>query len=113
METLSFFIGFFMYMLIAFPLCVVLHELGHAIMILLLTKQHVVFQFGVRGKKHEIRLGRITILLNFEPSALFFCRYRLENKLELSRSQDFGITIGGPLASLVFAITSGILWWIF
>jgi hypothetical protein len=113
MEILSFFIGIFLYLLIVFPLCVLLHELGHAIMILLLTKQYAVFQFGVRGKKHEIRLGRITISINFEPSALFFCRYRLENKQELSRGQDFGITIGGPLVSLVLAVTSGILWWIF
>lgn len=112
METLSFVISFFVYLLFVFPICVVVHEFGHAVMILFLTKQKVIFQFGAQGVKREIQLRRITILLYFEPSALFFCRYRLENKLELSRSQDFGITVGGPLASLIFATTSGALWWI-
>jgi hypothetical protein len=112
METLSFVISFFAYLLIAFPICVVVHELGHAIMILFLTNQKTVFQFGTKGVKREILLGRITIQLYFEPSALFFCRYRLENKLALSRSQDFGITVGGPLASLIFGMTSGVVWWL-
>jgi hypothetical protein len=112
MEILSFSIRFLLYLLIAFPICLVLHELGHATMILLLSKQKVAFQFGVNGTKREIQLGRLTILLYFEPSALFFCRYRLENKMELSKRQDFGITIGGPIASLLSAILCGVLWWV-
>jgi hypothetical protein len=111
MEILSSIISFLFYLLVAYPLCLVLHELGHASMILLLTKQKVTFQFGVRGAKREIRLGRLTILVYFEPSALFFCRYRLENKAELTKAQDIGVTLGGPLSSLFFTIVCGVLWW--
>jgi hypothetical protein len=112
MEIFYFVIKFLIYLLVASPICMVLHELGHASMILALTKQKVSFQMGVRGLKREFLLGRITILIYFEPSALFFCRYRLENKADLTWYQDFGITIGGPLTSLIFTIVCLILWWV-
>ncbi len=111
MEGLSFIITFLIYLLVGVPVCLMLHELGHACMILLLTQQKVTFQFGVRGTKREFRLGRLTILLYFEPSTFLGSRYYLENRAALARYQDFWITIGGPLSSLLFTVLCGVLWW--
>jgi hypothetical protein len=110
MDTIFFVMRFLMYMFIASPVCLLLHELGHASMILLLTEQKVTFQFGEQGVKREFENGRLKIILNVELSALFFCRYLLEDKSKLSRYQDFWISIGGPLSSLLFTFISGILW---
>jgi hypothetical protein len=110
MENLNFLLTFLFYVLVASPICLVLHELGHAVMLLLLTKQKVMFQFGVRGTRREMRLGRVTVLLYFEPSALFFSRYFPENKAALTRGQDVAITLGGPLVSLSSTVAFGLLW---
>jgi Zn-dependent protease len=110
MDTLSSIISFLIYLLVACPVCLILHEFGHASMILLLTKQKVTVQFGVQGTKREIHWGRLTILLYFEPSALFFGRYLFENYAAVSRQQLFWITVGGPLVSLLLTILCGALW---
>ena len=109
MDSVSFLLTFLIYVFVASPLCLLLHEMGHAVMILLLTRQRATFQFGVSGARRNIRLGRITASVYFEPSALFFCRYRLEEGA-LTRSQSLGITLGGPLASLVSGLLFGLLW---
>ncbi len=110
MDTLSEIISIMLWLLIGVPVCLVLHESGHAIMILLLTKQKVTFQFGAQGTKWEIHLGRLTILLYFEAGTFLGCRYHLEDDAALSRQQDFWITVGGPIASLLLSILFGALW---
>lgn len=113
MESLSFVVSFLLYLLIAAPACLAMHELGHAAMILLLTDQRSTFQFGGRGTRREMVFGRLTCVLYPELRALFFCRYRLENAAALTTKQDAAITLGGPLTSLVFTILFGLLWWRF
>ncbi|MFN8444991.1 MAG: hypothetical protein U0175_29665 [Caldilineaceae bacterium] len=110
MDTLSQIISILLWLFIGFPVCLVLHEMGHALMILLLTKQRVTFQFGVRGTQREIRLGRLTIHFYFEPGTFLGCRYHLEDVAALSKRQIFWITVGGPLASLLLAILCSVLW---
>ena len=110
MGILADIVSFVIYLLIGAPACLVLHELGHAVMILLLTKQRAVFQFGAQGRRREITMGRLSAVLYVEPSALFFCRYRLEDKRELTRNQDLWITLGGPLSSLLFTVLFGLFW---
>ena len=111
MEILGEIASFMLYLCIAAPFCLVLHELGHAVMILGLTGQRAAFQFGRRGKEARFSLGRLTAVLHPDPNALFFCRYRLENKAELTRTQDFWISLGGPLSSLLFTALFGGFWW--
>jgi hypothetical protein len=110
METLSFIVHFLFYLLLISPVCLVFHELGHALMILLLTKQKVLFQFGAKGTKSEIRWGRLTVFAYYEPSAILGARYFLEDYAALSVPQVFWITLGGPLASLLLTILCGTLW---
>jgi hypothetical protein len=57
MDTLSEIISILLWLLIGVPVGLALHEFGHAIMILLLTKQKVTFQFGAQGTKKEIQAG--------------------------------------------------------
>jgi hypothetical protein len=109
-EAVLFFLKVLFYLLVVAPICTMLHEMRHAGMILLLTRQKVTFQFGARGTKWEIRLGRLTIIFYLEPG-LSFCIYRLENKAGLSLYQDLWITLGGPLASLLFTILFGSFYW--
>jgi hypothetical protein len=110
MDTLSEIISALLWLLIGVPISLALHEFGHAIMILLITKQKVTFQFGAQGTKKEIHLGRLAILVYVEPSAPFGCRYNLENYAALSTQQVFWITVGGPIASLLLTILCGVLW---
>lgn len=110
MEVLSFAIRLFFYLFIAVPLCTVAHELGHAAGILLLTRQSVIFQFGIHGRMREIRLGRLTLRLQPDLSALLFCRYYLHDWQALTRTQAMIIIAGGPLVTLLLAMVSGVLW---
>lgn len=110
MDTLSNIVSLLLWVLVAYPICLWMHELGHASMILLLTNQKVTLQFGVQGTKRELHWGRLIIVLYFEPSALFFGRYLFEDYAALSRNQVFWITIGGPLVSLFLTILGGVLW---
>ena len=110
MDTLSQIISILLWVLIGVPVCLGLHEFGHALVILLLTKQRVTFQFGVRGTQREIHLGRLTVHFYFEPGTFLGCRYYLENDTALSRQQIFWITVGGPIASLLLTILCSVLW---
>lgn len=112
MGNLSSIISFLLYLLIAVPVCLVLHELGHASMILLVTQQKVTFQFGVRGPKREFRWQRFTLLIYFEATTFLGARYSLDHREELTRGQDLWITLGGPLASLFFTFLCSIFWWL-
>ncbi len=72
MDTLSNIISLLLWLLVGVPVCFLLHELGHASMILLMTKQKVTFQFGVHGTKREFHFGRLTILIYWEPTTLYW-----------------------------------------
>ena len=110
MDAISEIISILLWLLIGVPVCLALHEFGHASMILLLTKQKVTFQFGVRGTIQEIHIGRLTILLYIESGTFLGCRYYLEDYAALSKQQVFWITVGGPIASLLLTILCGVLW---
>jgi hypothetical protein len=112
MDTLSNIISLLLWLLVGVPVCFLLHELGHASMVLLVTKQKVTFQFGVRGPKREFHFGRLTVLMFFEPTTFLGARYYPENRAELSMSQVFWMALGGPLASLLFTCLFGVLWWV-
>ncbi|HLO28787.1 MAG TPA: hypothetical protein VK249_06615 [Anaerolineales bacterium] len=111
MDTLSSIISFLLYVLVAVPVCLVLHELGHAGMVLLVSRQKVTFQFGVRGTKWEFHFGRLTILLYLERGTFLGSRYQLEARAELTKSQILWMILGGPLASLLLTILCGGVWW--
>lgn len=111
MEFVFFILSFLVYLLVAAPVCLVLHELGHAAMILALTRQSATFRFGGQGRAHELRLGRITAVIHRDLHALFFCGYRLQDRKALTWNQDLWITLGGPLSSLIFTLLFASIWW--
>jgi hypothetical protein len=110
MDTLVWVITSLLYLLVGWPLSLLLHELGHAVMILLFTRQKVVFQFGMRGKTWETHWGRLGVRLYFDASLPFFSRYFVEDYAALSTGQVFWMTLGGPLASLIFTLLFGAAW---
>jgi hypothetical protein len=110
MEPLINLISFLILLLWAWPVCLVLHETGHAGLLLLLTRQKVTIQFGVRGPKREIQWSRLTIRLYIEPGAFLGARFFYENYAALSRKQIIWSILGGPLASLLLAILCAAMW---
>jgi hypothetical protein len=111
MQILSEVVSFGLYLCLGAPFCLVLHELGHAAAILMLSRQRAVFQFGARGRRSVTPLSRISLVLHPDPHALFFCRYRVEDIGQLTKSQDAWITLGGPISSLLFTVLFGVIWW--
>ena len=110
MKIPDFVISVLLYVLIAEPVCLLLHELGHATMALALTRQAITFQFGTRGPRRDFHLGRLTLRVYFEPAMFLGSRYYIDRS-EMTRSQVFWTLSGGPLASLGFTLLCGGLWW--
>lgn len=102
--VIKFLLTFGICLFIIAPLSTLLHELGHALMALALTSSSVSIQLGQKGRMWIAKLGsRLTIRLFMEPGAIFGI-YRLLPKPSLTRIQDIGITLGGPVTSLILLI---------
>jgi len=102
--VIKFLLTFGICLFIIAPLSTLLHELGHATMALALTSSSVSIQLGQKGRMLKANLGsRLTMHLYLEAGAIFGI-YRLLPKPSLSRSQDIGITLGGPVTSLLLLI---------
>jgi len=102
--VIKFLITFGICLFIIAPFSTLLYELGHALMALALTSSSVSIQLGQKGRMLKANLGRrLTMCLYMDPGVIFGI-YRLLPKPSLSRSQDLGITLGGPLTSLLLVI---------
>jgi tetratricopeptide (TPR) repeat protein len=91
--------------LITRPLTIFLHELGHAIPTLLLTKQKVTIYIGSYGdpkKSLSINLGMLVILFRYNPFAwkLGFC---VPSAKTISINHQIICTMAGPLTSIIIA----------
>lgn len=92
--------------LIARPLTVLLHELGHAIAAILLTKQKATIYIGTYGepkKSIKINLGVLTIFFHYNPFAwrLGLC---VPSAKSISIYKRIIFTLAGPFASFIIAI---------
>ncbi len=93
---------------IAAPLCSFLHELGHAIAALRLTKQNVAIELGQRGPSGDIQLGRLRIVLHLEPG-LLFGRILLDDWETVPDRQNMWIYLGGPIVTLLLMVVFAML----
>ena len=89
--------------LIARPLTVLFHELGHAIPAILLTKQKATIYIGSHGdpkKSLKINLGALVIFFRYNPFAwrLGLC---VPSAKTISINKQIVFTLTGPLASLL------------
>ncbi len=74
----------------------VLHELGHAFMALLATRQQVGVEIG-RNARARARLGRLRVLFGAKGLRYGFTRY---DRSAVSRGRQTLVALAGPLASL-------------
>jgi tetratricopeptide (TPR) repeat protein len=88
------------------PFTVLFHELGHAIPVILLTKQKATIYIGSYGdpkKSLKINFGVLTIFFRYNPFAwrLGLC---VPSAKTISINKQIIYTLTGPLASLLIAI---------
>lgn len=83
---------------------VFLHELGHALMALLVTKQRVEMEVGSLGGRKSLDIGRLN--LAFRLGGLRYGATKYERGKESSRTQAL-VAMGGPLASLMATLLFG------
>jgi tetratricopeptide (TPR) repeat protein len=91
--------------LLSRPLTVLFHELGHAISIVLLTKQKVTIYIGSYGdpkRSVKINLGMLAIFFRYNPFAwrLGLC---VPSATSVSINRQIVYTVAGPVASLIIA----------
>ncbi len=99
-NPIDFLVGFILFNLalkVVYPLSGLLHELGHALPSLLLTKDPVRIRLGNSTDKPTIKLGRLEICLGPTTSFWGSCEFTSEG---MSTARLIIITLGGPLTSL-------------
>jgi len=96
---LLYFLIFNLGLRVVYPICSLLHELGHGTLALILGKGEVRIHSG-SGKGKEFRLGRMVIVLVFSSSFQGFCEFSNQS---LSNMKLALITLGGPMVSAVLS----------
>ena len=87
---------------------VFLHELGHALVALVATRQRVVAQVGNSAAPLEWKFGRLTMRLGIKGFRYGFTEYDRESE---SLRTQMAVALGGPLVSLLIVALCG--WWVF
>ena len=90
------------------PLTVFVHELGHAIPALLLTKEKVEMYIGSHGDPSQsniFTISRLTIYFKFNP-VLWDRGLCVQNDPHMSIRDQILFVIAGPLTSLIFGLTA-------
>jgi hypothetical protein len=86
-----------------YPLCSLLHELGHAIPALLFTNDEVRIQSGIGEATLFFRIGRLKVTPIFSPAYNGFCDF---STTDLNHKKLALITLCGPILSGIFAALS-------
>ena len=102
-EFLFSFILFHFLLCLAFPFATLLHEIGHALGVILLTQHSATVRIGEGNRMIRFQFGRMQFKLNLSNSSYGFCEYA-RNKT--TRLQQILIALAGPLWSLLFCILS-------
>lgn len=91
--------------IITHPLTVILHELGHAIPALLFTKQKVTVYIGSYGETKKSLTFRVGLLEVWLKKSIFWKTGLCQTSSNIvSFPKKFIFIVGGPLASLTFAV---------
>jgi hypothetical protein len=93
---------FLLFYVIVLPLSTLLHEFGHALGIVLCTKEQAVIYLGTTSDKNieTFKIGRFHFHIHWSHYGQ--CRFKRMPK-ELAPWQKIIISIGGPLISLLLA----------
>ena len=99
------FIVYLLVYIIFMPILTLLHELGHAIVALIFTKEKVIINIGNSDLNKKIELNRLVIKLNGYKS-LVDVSYGYANwtLLDSNKIKSILMILGGPLTSLIGSI---------
>ena len=93
--------------IVTHPLTVILHELGHAIPAILFTKEKVTIYIGSYGETEKSLRFRVGLLEVWLKKSIFWktglCQTSSNN---MSFTKKIIFIVGGPLASLTFAVVA-------
>ncbi len=89
---------------------VLLHEMGHVLVALLVTRQSVTLQVGTSDRNVRFSFGRLTVLLGLAGFRYGATRYdRSSESIGVQR----WVIAGGPIASLCVTVCLGLSLWRF
>ena len=105
---------FFIYLIVTFAVVglvsALIHELGHASLLLLVTDKNITIQLGQHGKRLRHQFGRLTIVCHVGLGANFGIYYLEKAGWEkIPLTQLIWVHLGGPIASLLLFIIFGSL----
>lgn len=93
---------YIIFYLIAIPLIVIFHEIGHALPIILFSKHEVRIYLGSTNIKKTFSVGRMHFYLKWG----YFGLCEVDAKMKMTNIQRLLFSIGGPFFSLITAIFS-------
>ncbi|MFE3574417.1 hypothetical protein [Lysinibacillus sp. NPDC059133] len=96
------FISFILFYVVGIPLSVLLHEIGHALGVILFSKEKVYIYLGTSDStnKENFRIGR----MHFHLGWAYYGYCRLVKECALTRVQTIALLLGGPVMSLCLAV---------
>lgn len=96
--------SFLLIFLLGIPLSVLLHEVGHALGVILFTKKEAHVYLGPANDKNNenFRIGRIHFHIIWAHSGFCF----VKNEGDLSRFSNIMYSAGGPIVSLLLVVIS-------
>lgn len=100
------FITIFVCILLVSPVIVILHEMGHAIPALIITKKTIEIQYGRGFLNKRLKVGKLNF--NFKGynsfwDLMFGC---IKVEGSTNKLQNIIICVGGPIVSLIMFYTS-------
>ncbi|MCT2537309.1 M50 family metallopeptidase [Aquibacillus koreensis] len=104
----EFIVIFLLFIGFIFPLSTFIHELGHGLTALVLSKYPVEIRLGSSSKSFDWRIGRLTIKMQPFSGWIGFVQYRVTTGEDYKRDNNI-ILLNGPISSLVFSFLSYLL----
>jgi tetratricopeptide (TPR) repeat protein len=106
MSAIAYFFGILLFYMFTIFSIVLLHELGHALMGMSLTKGVVHVHIGSYVENHksfQVKTGRITTYVNYNPTTWIRGRCILV-KTSISNNRQIAYILGGPAMSILTGI---------
>ncbi|MCT2534767.1 hypothetical protein NC661_04490 [Aquibacillus koreensis] len=102
-EYVKFLIIFLVYFALVFPISTFIHELGHALPALILSKEKVEIRLGTRFKGSGVRFGRLTIKVQPFSGFTGVVNFNI-SKESNAKARNFWILILGPMFSFFLVV---------
>lgn len=98
-------IYFVLIVFIIIPICTALHEFGHALPLLLFTRDEVTVVVGNKPAQIQFKTGRLNMEFRLVGSSSGYV-YSSESMIDKSKSLRFWTYAGGPIISFIIVFVS-------